>query len=217
MSIETSHPQVAPCDTNRKIGSMNKGFRQQGIDEGDEIWNTDEQVFKTGQKRMGKQRDIEWAEQRIQAMAWLRESFPAIFSPDIKPLKIGITKDILASHRDGAPDEAFIRRAIGHHVQSSFYLRRMKPGLYRFNMDGQPDGEVTEAEAALAQETLIARQKKCAQKATQIKKERQAIIKTAQAAVMNDAPEEIPAVAEPVVGGKKILTLKKKPAVLQGA
>ena len=149
---------------------MNKGFRQQGIDEDDEIWNTDEQVFKTGQKRMGKQRDIEWAEQRIQAMAWLRESFPAIFSPDIKPLKIGITKDILASHRDGAPDEAFIRRAIGHHVQSSFYLRRMKPGLYRFNMDGQPDGEVTEAEAALAQETLIARQKNAPRRQRRLKK-----------------------------------------------
>ena len=136
---------------------------------------------------MGKQSDVEWTAQRVQAMAWLRQSFPSIFSLDIKPLKIGITQDILATHLDGAPDEAFIRRAIGYHVQSNFYLRRMNPGAYRFNIEGQPDGEVTEIEAALAKETLIARQKKSAQKATQIKMERKAANKLAQAAaIMND-------------------------------
>ncbi len=121
---------------------------------------------------MGKQSNVEWTAQRVQAMAWLRESFPTIFSLDIKPLKIGITQDILATQLDGAPDEAFIRRAIGYHVQSNFYLRRMKPGFYRFNIEGQPDGEVTEIEAALAKKILTARQKKSVQKATQIKIDR---------------------------------------------
>ena len=164
---------------------------------------------------MGKQSNVEWTEQRVQAMAWLRQSFPSIFSLDIKPLKIGITQDILASHLDGAPDEVFIRRAIGYHVQSNFYLRRMKPGFYRFNIEGQPDGEVTEIEAALAKKILIARQKKSVQKATQIKIDRKVARDLAQAAaIMNDVPEETHAVVVPVVGAKTILTLKKKSVLL---
>ena len=167
---------------------------------------------------MGKQSNAEWTEQRVQALAWLKQSFPSIFSLDIKPLKIGITQDILATQLDGAPDEAFIRRAIGYHVQSNFYLRRMKPGFYRFNIEGQPVGEVTEAEAALAKKILTARQKKSVQKATQIKIDRKIARDLAEAAaIMNDVPEETHAVDASAIGGKTILTLKKKSAfVLQG-
>ena len=168
---------------------------------------------------MGKQSNAEWTEQRVQALAWLKQSFPSIFSLDIKPLKIGITQDILATQLDGAPDEVFIRRAIGYHVQSNFYLRRMRPGAYRFNIEGQPDGEVTEVEAALATKILTARQKKSAQKATQIKIDRKVAMDLAQAAsIMNDVPEEKHIVAVPAAGAKTILTLKKKPALIsQGA
>ena len=164
---------------------------------------------------MGKQGNVEWMEQQIQAMAWLRQSFPSIFSLDIKPLKIGITQDILTAHLDGAPDEVWIRRAIGYYARSNFYLRCMKPGAYRFNIEGQPDGDVTEIEAASAKAMLIARQKKSAQKATQIKLERKAAKESAQAALaINDVPEEIDTLTALGIGTKKILMLKKKPVLL---
>lgn len=168
---------------------------------------------------MGKQGNVEWMEQRVQAMTWLRQSFPSIFSLDIKPLKIGITQDILATHLDGAPDEVWIRRAIGHHVMSNFYLRCMKPGAYRFNIEGQPAGDVTEMEAVSAKVMLISRQKKSAQKATQIKMERKAAKESAQAALaIDNVPEEIYTLIAPEMGAKRILTLKKKSAlVLQKA
>ena len=160
---------------------------------------------------MGKQDNIEWNQQRVQAMAWLRQSFPCIFSLDVKPLKIGITQDILATHLNGAPDEVWIRRAIGYHVRSHFYLKRIKQGAYRFNLEGQPDGEVTDVEAASAKEMLIACQKKYAQKAAQIKMERNAAKELAQAAaLMKDVSEETHTLAAPDIGTKKILTLKKK-------
>ena len=175
--------------------------------------------FEIGEYDMGKQGNAEWTEQRVKATTWLSLSFPAIFSLDIKPLKIGITQDILAMNLDGAPDEALIRRAIGYHVRSHFYLRHMKLGAYRFNIDGLPDGDVTEIEAASAKAMLIARQKKSAQKATRIKIDRKVAKKlTAAAIVTNKVLENTHALTAPETGGKKILMLKKKSILaFQGA
>ena len=162
---------------------------------------------------MGKQDNIEWNQQRVQAMAWLRQSFPCIFSLDVKPLKIGITQDILATHLNGAPNEVWIRRAIGYHVRSHFYLKRIKQGAYRFNLEGQPDGEVTDVEAASAKEMLIACQKNTPRRLLKLKWNatlQRSWRRPQPAALMKDASEETHTLAAPDIGTKKILTLKKK-------
>jgi len=160
--------------------------------------------------KMGK-RNIEWNQQRAQAMTWLRQSFPCIFSSDIKPLKKGITQDILALNLDGTPTGAWVSRAIGYYVRSNVYLRQMKSGAYRFNLEGQADGDVTEDEAESAKAMLVARQEKSRQKAAQIKRERETANEFAQEGVlMSDAPEEKQILVTKEAGTKKILTLKKK-------
>jgi len=121
---------------------------------------------------MSKQGDIEWIAKRRHTMMWLRDTFPIIFSSVIKPLKIGITKDIMALNMDGTPEEAWVSRAIGYHVGSNIYLRCMKAGIGRFNLQGCSSGVVTEQEAMRAREALNRRQKKGIQKANQVKLER---------------------------------------------
>jgi len=158
---------------------------------------------------MNKQKKLEWYAKRLQAMVWLREAFPLLFSSDPKLLKVGIRQDIVAANKEGMPEEKWIGIALRNYVHSYAYQKRMKPGALRFDPEGLPAGEVSEEEAARAKEACNAYKKKVAANYKQIKAERQNLRdkeKKAAIAVV------IPTLPEPQanISGRKILTLKKR-------
>lgn len=159
---------------------------------------------------MGKQTDLDWNNNRIQAMLWLRSAFPLLFSSQVKPLKIGTKQDITDANLDGMPEKKYLHAAIGYYVRSTAYLKCMKAGVDRFDLQGLPSGEVTLEAATLAKATLTLRNKKWPEAARQVKLAQKAAKENVAAEpiqtipVVNDAPEIISST-------KKTLTLKKKP------
>lgn len=159
---------------------------------------------------MGKQTDLAWNTNRSQAMLWLHNAFPLLFSPHVKPLKIGIKQDITDANLDGMPEEKWVGAAIGHYVRSTVYLRCMKAGVDRFDLQGLPNGDVTPEAAELAREMLSSRKKKWSEAAKQVKltqkavKDKMAVEARHSTPVVNDAHEV-------KASTKRTLALKKKP------
>lgn len=88
--------------------------------------------------------------------AQLRERFPALFGGPLKPLKLRIQADI----QERAPNvftkqalSAFFRRYTG----STGYLIAMTKSPHRFDLDGNPSGEVSEEHRQAAAEELARR------------------------------------------------------------
>jgi sRNA-binding protein len=90
--------------------------------------------------------------------ARLAELFPALFGPDgpPKPIKLRIHVDLQAR----APG-VFSRRALGpffaRYTTSNAYLKVLSTATQRFDLDGQPAGEVTEEHRAAALTELARR------------------------------------------------------------
>jgi sRNA-binding protein len=88
-----------------------------------------------------------------QCAALLREHFPALFDGPPKPLKLRIQADINERRPGLFPKQAmsaFLRR----HTMSDAYLKAMGQSPHRFDLDGQPAGEVSEEHRKIAQATL---------------------------------------------------------------
>ena len=117
---------------------------------------------------MGKQTNLAWNTNRVKSMQWLLNAFPLLFASQVKPLKIGIKQDIMDTNLDGMPDGKWVGAAIGYYVNSTVYLRCMKAGVARFDLQGIPSGDVTPEAATLARETLNSRKKKWNEAATQV-------------------------------------------------
>ena len=159
---------------------------------------------------MSKQTDLAWNTNRVKAMQWLLNAFPCLFSSLPKPLKIGIMNDIIDAKMDGMPDGKWVNAAIGYYVRSTVYLRAMRAGVERFDLQGLPSGTVTPEAAALARDTLSLRKKKWTEAAARVKLAQTACKET----IANSAIEITPTVNDmpkATTGAKRILTLKKKP------
>ena len=95
-------------------------------------------------------------------------------------------------------------------MRSTAYLKCMKSGVDRFDLQGLPSGCVTPEAATLARETLASRKKQWSAAAKQVKLAQRAAKENVAAepiqtiAAVDDAPDVM-------TGMKKILTLKKKP------
>jgi ProP effector len=88
-----------------------------------------------------------------QCAALLREHFPALFDGPAKPLKLRIQADINERQPGVFPKQAlsaFLRR----HTMSDAYLKAMGQSQHRFDLDGQPAGEVSEEHRKIALATL---------------------------------------------------------------
>lgn len=88
--------------------------------------------------------------------AQLKQRFPALFGGPFKPLKLRIQADI----QERAPGvfskqalSAFFRR----HTGSTGYLIAMSKATHRFDLDGQPSGEISEEHRNAAIEELARR------------------------------------------------------------
>lgn len=88
-----------------------------------------------------------------QAQALLRERYPALFvAADPQPLKIGIHRVLLERHPE--LDLSGLKRALTLHTGRFSYQKLLKAGAVRFDLDGQPAGEVTEEQAEIARQRL---------------------------------------------------------------
>lgn len=90
-----------------------------------------------------------------EALAWLCEMYPNCFNlKDPKPLKIGITKDILAamsSEPTDHPSILSIRQAIHHYTCNMLYHQAMLSNAHRIDLEGQTADEITDQARTHAQ------------------------------------------------------------------
>lgn len=80
---------------------------------------------------------------------------------DCLPLAIGIDKQLLERQPD--LNRKSLRIALGMHTNSLRYLKAMKKGTVRFDLDGNQAGEVTEEQRTHAGKVLDERLKKDAE------------------------------------------------------
>lgn len=93
-------------------------------------------------------------------------AFPNAFSPKgsaKRPLKIGIFQDIRAKGHEIAYQK--LRRALRDYCSGPLYLKAMKPGEPRIDLDGYTAGFVSEEHAAHAVKQLVAINSRKARKA----------------------------------------------------
>jgi len=85
-------------------------------------------------------------------IAMLADRFPQSFfvaERERRPLKTGIFRDIRAALGDGI-DEFQLSAALAMYCRAVGYLRRCKEGTPRFDLSGEPAGEVSVDEARFA-------------------------------------------------------------------
>lgn len=111
--------------------------------------------------------------ERIDCAAQLKQRFPALFAGAPKPLKLRIQADI----QERAPGvfskqalSAFFRRYTG----STGYLIALTKAKTRFNLDGQPDGELSDEHREIAVKELARRREVTASRRQQEDDERRA-------------------------------------------
>lgn len=96
-------------------------------------------------------------------IAYLAEKFPQCFSikGPVKPLKIGIFQD-LADKLDGdeTVSKTRLRQALRHYTSSWRYLKSVKQGTFRVDVDGNEVAEIDEEQANYASKTLKESQEK---------------------------------------------------------
>jgi len=82
---------------------------------------------------------------------WCKRYPKAFSNPCMQPLKIGIHEDLSAN--ESLPDH-WIRRALASYVRSPRYLRLLKAGAVRQDLNGNNAGFISEEEAGHATEQL---------------------------------------------------------------
>ena len=96
-------------------------------------------------------------------IAYLTEKFPECFSikGPVKPLKIGIFQDLAEKlNDDETVSKTRLRQALRHYTSSWRYLKVIKVGNSRVDVDGKDVAEIDEDQAAYASKTLKESQEK---------------------------------------------------------
>lgn len=96
-------------------------------------------------------------------IAYLAEKFPACFSLEgpAKPLKIGIFQDLAEKLTDDETvSKTRLRQALRHYTSSWRYLKSVKVGSVRVDIDGTDAAEIDQAQADYATKTLKESQEK---------------------------------------------------------
>lgn len=104
------------------------------------------------------------------ATEWLQDTFPNTFfyGREIKPLKIGITKDILEfadnNSDENTPSKSKIRLAVVAYTRQRYYINKLRADVPRIDIEGNEAGIVTEEEAKSAHFKIKRRNKKAQHK-----------------------------------------------------
>jgi ProP effector len=96
-------------------------------------------------------------------IAYLAEKFPACFSIEgpVKPLKIGIFQDLAEKLVDDETvSKTRLRQALRHYTSSWRYLKSVKVGSIRVDIDGKDVAEIDQVQADYASKTLKESQEK---------------------------------------------------------
>ena len=96
-------------------------------------------------------------------IAYLSEKFPECFSikGTVKPLKIGIFQDLAEKlNEDETVSKTRLRQALRHYTSSWRYLKIIKVGTSRVDVDGKEVAKIDEEQAAYASKTLKESQEK---------------------------------------------------------
>lgn len=96
-------------------------------------------------------------------IAYLAEKFPACFSLEgpAKPLKIGIFQDLAEKLTDDETvSKTRLRQALRHYTSSWRYLKSVKVGSIRVDIEGNDAAEIDQAQAEYASKTLKESQEK---------------------------------------------------------
>ncbi|WP_057831203.1 RNA chaperone ProQ [Colwellia sp. TT2012] len=96
-------------------------------------------------------------------IAYLAEKFPECFSikGPVKPLKIGIFQDLAEKlNDDETVSKTRLRQALRHYTSSWRYLKTIKLGTSRVDVDGNEVAEIDADQAAYASKTLKESQEK---------------------------------------------------------
>ncbi|WP_336313788.1 ProQ/FINO family protein [Providencia huaxiensis] len=82
--------------------------------------------------------------------------------PEAKPLMIGIKEAMIAEAKDRGLDipEGQIKQGLHAYINRKVYLKALILGGNRFDMHGQPNGEITPEQQAIAEQTLVEWNKK---------------------------------------------------------
>ena len=106
-----------------------------------------------------------------EVITYLVEKFPECFSIKgaVKPLKIGIFQDLsVALVDDETVSKTRLRQALRHYTSSWRYLKSIKAGVFRIDLEGKDAEEIDEPQAEYARKTLKESQDKFAhQKSTE--------------------------------------------------
>jgi ProP effector len=90
-------------------------------------------------------------------IAYLADKFPKCFSVDgpANALKIGIFQDLSANlAEDGTVSKTRLRQALRHYTSSWRYLKAVKLGNFRVDIDGNDSAEIDQEQADYASKTL---------------------------------------------------------------
>lgn len=96
-------------------------------------------------------------------ISYLVEKFPACFSlkGPVKPLKVGIFQDLAEKLDDDETiSKTRLRQALRHYTSSWRYLKAIKVGAFRVDIDGNDVAEIDEEQANYASKTLKESQEK---------------------------------------------------------
>lgn len=105
-------------------------------------------------------------------ITYLAEKFPECFSVKgkVKPLKIGIFQDLAEKLSDDETvSKTRLRQALRHYTSSWRYLKAIKLGAFRVDIDGKEVAEIDEEQANYASSTLKESQEKFGNKKEQDK------------------------------------------------
>ncbi|GAA6204370.1 MULTISPECIES: RNA chaperone ProQ [Thalassotalea] len=96
-------------------------------------------------------------------IAYLAEKFPACFSIEgaAKPLKIGIFQDLAEQLTDDETvSKTRLRQALRHYTSSWRYLKAIRLGAFRVDINGEQAAEIDQEQADYAAKTLKESQEK---------------------------------------------------------
>jgi len=106
-------------------------------------------------------------------ISYLTEKFPECFSVkgQVKPLKVGIFQDLSEKlTNDETVSKTRLRQALRHYTSSWRYLKAIKLGTYRVDIDGNNVAKIDEDQANYASKTLKESQEKFGKNSTTTKK-----------------------------------------------
>ncbi|MDN3652742.1 RNA chaperone ProQ [Thalassotalea ponticola] len=146
-----------------------------------------------------------------EVIAYLAEKFPACFSlqGQAKPLKVGIFQDLAdALNDDEKVSKTQLRQALRHYTSSWRYLKSIKVGEQRIDLQGEAVAEIDQDQADYAAKSLKESQEKFSNKTPQDKKEKTAYKGTKQVDKRSEEKAK-----KFKVGKAKKSSAKAKPAV----